>query len=330
MKSQQHSKRTWAEPASPDVSVIIVSWNTRELLRDCLRSLHNETGDISSEVVVVDNASTDGSSDMVTAEFPVVRLVQNTENRGFASANNQGMAIARGRYVLLLNSDTRVLDGAVRKTVAFADAHPEAAVVGCRTLNLDGSVQWNCYMFPSLTNLALSLTRLSTLFTRNRFFGRSRMTWWNYDTPRVVDAVAGCFMLVRREAIDQVGPMAEDYFMYSEDTDWCWRFHRHGWKVMYTPTPVIVHARAASSSQSATEMHLLQRRSVLMFLEKKSGRLTRGIANLMFLLGSVIRLPLLAINQMRGGQKAEDARRQWQLSTASLRFHLKGRLPVSS
>ncbi len=313
----------------PDISIIIVSWNTRDILRDCLRSVYKQAGDTFFEVILIDNCSADGSADMVAAEFPEVRLIRNAENVGFAAANNQGIAIARGRYVLLLNSDTVVIDGAIAKLVAFADARPDVGIVGCRTLFPNGRLQYNCYLFPSLLNLALSLTRLRKVFRHNRFFGRYRMTWWDYSSVREVDAVAGCVMLVRCRAIDEVGPMAEHYFMYSEDTDWCWRFRRKGWRTMYTPDAVIIHLRDASGSQVAVEMHLRQRKSVLMFLEMKSGRLTRWVANTMFCAASMVKLPLLALRRLTGGG-AKLTKQQWQLSTAALKFHLLELIPVRS
>lgn len=311
----------------PDVSVIVVSWNTKALLRNCLDSILYETGELAVEVIVVDNASDDQSADMVATEFPQVRLIRNAQNRGFAAANNQGIELAQGRYVLLLNSDAQVLDGAIAKSVEFADRHPEAAVVGCRTRLPDGRQQYNCYMFPSLLNLALSLSGLTVRWRRNRFFGRQRMTWWDYATPRVVDAVAGCFMLVRRQAIEEVGPMAECYFMYSEDTDWCWRFSRRGWKTMYTPDAEILHVGRGSSSQRGLDMRLLERRSLLMFMEKKSGRLARHAANVMFLVGSVARLFSLCLQRIGGGSGAQAAREKWPMTTAAFWFHVSGRLP---
>ena len=313
-----------------DVSIIIVNWNTRDILRDCLRSVHEAAGDVCFEVIVVDNDSADGSADMVADEFAGVRLIRNQRNVGFAPANNQGIAASQGRYVLLLNSDTVVQDGAVAKSVRFADAHPDAAVVGCHTVFGDGRLQYNCFTFPSLLNLALSLTQLARWFRRNRFFGRYRLTWWDYATARQVDAVAGCFMLVRRTAIDEVGPMSERYFMYSEDSDWCWRFRERGWTTWYTPDARIVHLYDASGSQARAEMHLYQRRSMLMFLEMKSGGAVKAIANAMFCLASIVRLPGLALRRVLGGQGAESARRQWELSVAALKFHLSGRLPRSS
>jgi hypothetical protein len=304
-----------------------VNWNTKGLLRDCLRSIYDHAGNVGFEIIVVDNASADGSPDMVEEEFPDVRLIRNAGNVGFAAANNQGMRVAEGRYLLLLNSDTRVREGAIVKSVRFADAHPDAGIVGCRTLRETGLVQYNCYRFPGLFNLALLLTGLPKRFPRSRFFGRHRFTWWDYDTPRVVDAVAGCFMLARREAVAEVGLMAEDYFMYSEDTDWCWRFKRHGWKTMYTPDAVIEHIRAGSSSKNATNMYVIERRSLLMFFERKSGKLTRWIANAMFAAGSLTRLAILVLPRSLGPRRAAGADAQWDRSIAAARYHVLGRLP---
>jgi len=310
-----------------DVSIVIVSWNTRDILRECLRSIYGAAGEVAFEIILVDNNSADGSADMAAEEFPEVRLIRNAENRGFAAGNNQGIAVARGRYVLLLNSDTVVLDGAIASAVRFADAHPRAAIVGCHTRGPTGNLQYNCYRFPSLLNLGLSLSRLHSTLWKYPFFGRSRYANWDYSGVREVDAVAGCFMLARKAAIDQVGPMCEDYFMYSEDTDWCWRFNQAGWKIMYTSDATIRHLGGCSSSQAATDMHLLERRSLLMFLERKSGKLARWTANLMFCVASLLRLSIVGARRIFGGQAGEAAKRQWAISLAALRFHALGRLP---
>lgn len=315
-----------ARETGPAVSIVIVNWNTRDLLRDCLASIEREAGDIAVETIVIDNHSADDSVEMVRREFPDVRLIANADNRGFAAANNQGIEIARGRYVLLLNSDTVVLDGAIEKSVRFADAHAGVGVVGCRTLRRDRqNVQYNCFMFPSLLNLALSLSKLERVFSRNRFFARQRLTWWGYDTPRVVDVVAGCFMLVRREAIEQVGGMDERYFMYSEETDWCWRFQRAGWKTMYTPDATIVHFGQGSASQVANQMRIHQRRSLLMFMEKKSGKLARWATNAMFATGAILRVPVVAVKRLLG---RPDAAAQWTQLKVALEYHLVGRVPA--
>jgi hypothetical protein len=254
-----------------DVSVIIVNWNTKELLRNCIESVYQEAGDIQYEVIVVDNASSDSSAEMVTANFGQVTLIRNGQNRGFAAANNQGMAIAKGRYVLLLNSDTVVLDGAIAKTVSFADNNPEAAVVGCRVLNADRTLQPTCFMFPSLLNLILSGTYLYKLWPGSRFWGRERMSWWDRKDVREVDVVTGCFMLVRREAIEQIGLMDERFFVYGEETDWCYRFKRAGWKVVFAPVGEIIHFGAGSSRRDRTKMRLQLSGSILLFLRKHKG-----------------------------------------------------------
>ena len=157
---------------SMDISVVIVNWNTESILRDCLKSVYEQSKDISFEVIVIDNASTDGSVDMVKNNFSKVILIENKKNKGFAAANNQGIAKAKGRYILLLNSDTVILDNAIKKTVSFVDTHPAAAVTGCRVLNPDRSLQPTCFMFPSVLNLLLSTSYLYKLFPKNKFFGR--------------------------------------------------------------------------------------------------------------------------------------------------------------
>lgn len=280
------------------VSVIIVNWNTRDILRDCLASVFEQTAGIGYEVIVIDNASSDGSAEMVKREFPQVVLIKNDQNRGFAAANNQGIKIAKGRYVLLLNSDTIVLDGAIQKTLAFADQHPDAAVVGCKVLNPDETLQPTCFMFPSILNLILSSTYLYKLFPQNRFFGRERMTWWDRGDVRQVDVVTGCFMLVRKEAIDQVGRMDEDYFMYGEETDWCWRFKKAGWKNLFFPDAKIIHLGGQSSKQVRVSMMIQLRKSILFFLRKNRGVFAYHIARLLVVLFFLVRIPYWYIKGM--------------------------------
>lgn len=254
-----------------DVSIIVVNWNTKALLCDCLKSIYEQAGDVDFEVIVIDNASTDGSVEMVKKSFPQVTLIENSENRGFAAANNQGIAIAKGRYVLLLNSDTIVLASAIAKTVSFADSHPEVGVVGCRVLNSDRTLQKTCFMFPSILNMILSSTYLYKLFPRSRFFGRERMTWWDRNDIREVDVVTGCFMLVKREAIEQVGIMDERFFMYGEETDWCYRFKQAGWKILFAPCAEIIHLGGQSARKNAATMTVQLRRSILQFMKKHHG-----------------------------------------------------------
>ena len=264
-----------------DASIIIVNRNTKAILRDCLRSIFVQAQGVFFEVIVIDNASTDGSDEMVKSEFPDVLIIRNSENRGFAAANNQGISIAKGRYILLLNSDTIVLDKAIHKTVSFADAHPEAAIVSCRVLNPDMTLQPTCFMFPSILNMLLSSTYLYKLFPHSRIFGRELMTWWDRSDVREVDVVTGCFMLVRCEAINVVGIMDERFFMYGEETDWCYRFKQAGWRMLFTPDAEVIHLHGASTKQIQSQMILQLRGSILLFLKKKRKQIFYAVACLL-------------------------------------------------
>jgi GT2 family glycosyltransferase len=275
-----------------DVSIIIVSWNTREILEQCLKSIYEKTRDIYFEVILVDNASVDDTQEMVLSKFPQVTVIANDVNRGFACANNQGIAVASGRYVLLLNSDTLLYNNAIQKTVVFADLHPDMAVVGCKILNSDRTVQPSCFMFHSILNMFLAATYLYKLFPRNKFCGRQSMAWWDGADVREVDSVNGCFMLVRRKSIKEVGAMDERFFMYGEETDWCYRFKKAGWKVLYAPEGEIVHLGGQSTAQKAGEMIVQLRISILQFIGKHYGRLTFYIAYLLTIIFFSVRLPV--------------------------------------
>lgn len=289
-----------------EVSVVVVNWNTQDILRECLRSIYERCGEIDLEVIVIDNASTDGSVEMVKKDFPQVTLIENSQNRGFAAANNQGIAISKGRYVLLLNSDTVVLDNAIAKTVAFADSRPKAAIVGCRVLNPDRTLQPTCFMFPSILNMLLSSTYLYKLFPKSKFFGREQMTYWDRNDIREVDVVTGCFMLIRQKAIQQVGTMDEQFFMYGEETDWCYRFKQAGWKVMFTPICDIIHLGGQSSRQKRAKMILQLRGSILLFMKKHKSFLTYALACLLVALFFFLRAPYWLVRAMFSRNNKSD------------------------
>ncbi|OHB75427.1 MAG: hypothetical protein A2Z25_20960 [Planctomycetes bacterium RBG_16_55_9] len=286
----------------------MVNWNTLELLRNCLASVYRQAGEVDFEVIVVDNASTDGSVEMVKRDFPQVILIENADNRGFAAANNQGMAVAKGRYVLLLNSDTLVLDDAIASTVRFADRHPRAGVTGCRVLNPDRTIQPTCFMFPSILNMLLSSMYLYKLFPKSRFFGREHMTWWGRDDIREVDVVTGCFMLVRRQAIDQVGVLDERFFMYAEETDWCYRFKQNGWQVIFAPVGQIIHFGGQSAAKKPVATIIQLRLSVLKFVRKHYGRLSHLVARFLTAFFFALRLPIwLSVVLFRPRARTEAA-----------------------
>ncbi len=291
-----------------DVSIIIVNWNTRQILQDCLQSVYKQTQEIAFEVIVVDNGSADGSVDMIRSEFPQVRLIANPDNRGFAAANNQGIAVATGRYILLLNSDTIVLDGAIQKTVVFADGRPGAGVFGCRVLNADKTLQPTCFMFPSLLNMILSSTYLYKLFPHNHFFGRERMTWWDRSDIREVEVVTGCFLMVRTDAMQQVGLLDEAFFMYGEETDWCRRFKNAGWKILFTPDPQIIHLGGASSKLNSAKMYIQLRKSILQFVRKHRSWPVYGLACLLVVLFLALRIPYWALASLTPSRDRAECR----------------------
>lgn len=252
-----------------DLSVIIVNWNGVDILRDCLASVFENLGGASTEVLVVDNASTDGSADMVEREFTRGRLIRNVENRGFAAANNQAFREARGRYVLLLNSDTVVLGDVFQRSVDYMDAHLDVGAMGCRVLNPDRTMQPTCFRYPSLLNLALWATGLTAL--PGRFFGRERFRGWNRDTERDVDVVTGCYLMIPREVIAQVGLLDENFFFFGEETDWCRRISQAGWKVRFAPVGEIIHIGNASGEGLGSQRALMLAAGLVRYQRKHSG-----------------------------------------------------------
>lgn len=274
-----------------DVSIIIVNWNARDLLRACLESIYRETQGVRFEVIVVDNVSSDGSVEMLRGDFPSVRSIASDFNRGFAGGNNVGMQASTGRYLFLLNPDTVVRDNAIAEMVRFADAHPEAGVIGPRVLNPDGTLQRSCFLFPSVLNLFLSTFWLYKLSPKSRFFGREFMSWCDMTQACPVEVVSGCCMLVRREAYRRVGGMDEAYFMYFEETDWCYRMRDAGWKIVYTPSAEITHWGGTCTEKVKSDMMAQHTASLLLFFRKHRGRLAHILACLLQTIFFLLRMP---------------------------------------
>lgn len=228
----------------PDVSVIVVNWNTRDLLAECLDSVLKTTGNLGVELIVVDNASHDGSREMVCERFPAVRLIANATNEGFARANNQGIALGQGRYLLLLNSDAVVTPGAVEALLGLARAEPRAGIVGAQLLYPGGAFQASHTPFPNVWQEFLILTGLGRLCWGPWYPSRGPE---EEKGPQVVDYVEGACMLVRREAVEEVGGLDEGYFMYAEEVDWCYSMKKRDWQVWYQPGARIIHHGGGSS-----------------------------------------------------------------------------------
>ncbi|GJQ20360.1 MAG: hypothetical protein HBSIN02_07150 [Bacteroidia bacterium] len=238
----------------PQVSVVIVNYNVRAFLQQALTSLFRALKGISAEVFVVDNASEDGSAAMVRSRFPGVRLLLNKSNIGFARANNLALRKARGRFLLLLNPDTVVQEDTIRIMLDFFSTHPDAGCAGCTILNPDGTFQLACRRsFPTAWTAFTRISGLSALFPRSKVFGRYNLTYLSPDEIYEVDAVSGSFMMVRREAYEAVGGLDEDFFMYGEDLDWCYRIKQAGWKTYYVPATRIIHYKGESTRRSSID-----------------------------------------------------------------------------
>jgi GT2 family glycosyltransferase len=261
------------------VSVVIVSFNTRDLLRECLHELRTEIAAIPSEVFVVDNNSADGSADMVAKEFPEVVLIRSSINLGFAAANNRAFPSCKGKYVVLLNSDAFLRPDAMRRAIDHMDSHPAAGLGGARLIGRDGSWQPSGRMFPSVLNEFLSLSGLSSRFPKSRLFGRQDRTWADQGKPVQVDWVPGAFAIIRRDVLEQVKYFDEAFFLYHEEVDLCRRIKRAGYEVWYWPDIVVVHlggessktVRSLSMSESGSQLTLWRMRSELIYYRKHLG-----------------------------------------------------------
>jgi N-acetylglucosaminyl-diphospho-decaprenol L-rhamnosyltransferase len=232
-----------------DLSVIILSWNTRELLRQCLESLRGGTGDLAAEVILIDNASSDGSADMVARDFPEVRLFRNAVNTGYAAGVNQGLRESRGERICLLGSDTRVLPDALPALAAFLDAHPEAGAVAPRLLNPDGSVQKGCMRFPTLTTVFWWDTPLQALWPESRELRRYQMRDWDHRGTRRVEQPPGTCLMLRRSMVERIGPMDERLWLFFNDVDWALRMHRARAPIWYVDEARIYHHLGRSTAQ---------------------------------------------------------------------------------
>ena len=248
-----------------DLSIIIVSWNTSALLLQCLDSIYQTGSRLAFEVIVVDNGSPDDSVSLVEKHYPAVMLIRNTQNLGFARANNQGLQIGKGRYFLLLNSDTIVPPGALEALIGTADAEPTVGVVGPKLLNMDGTLQRSWASFPSFW---------SEVVGKNFPF---RTPVPNRPNTFDVDWIMGACMLVRRETLNDVGKMDEDYFFYSEETDWCFRIKKKNWKIWYITHAEIFHLGGGSTQRGSVIQLVRLYQGKLLYFKKNHGRFASTI-----------------------------------------------------
>ncbi len=310
-----------SSPQSLDLSIIIVSWNVRDLLRACLHSIDAGRGDLALEVIVVDGASSDGSVDMVQTEFPWVNLIACDENVGFPRGNNLGLAEADGRYHLLLNPDTEIRGDALSVMVDYLNRHPDVGVVGPQLLNADGSIQSSRRRFPTLATAFFESTWLETIAPK-----RLLRHYYALDLPddktADMDWGVGACLLARRELFERIGGLDEAYFMYSEELDWQRRIKLAGWRIVYLPAAQVLHYVGQSSEQAVTARHINFQRAKLRYFRKYHGWLATAVLRAFLLLNYSWQLIIEAGKGLLGHKR--PLRRQrvqayWQVIRSGLR-----------
>ncbi|CQR58534.1 glycosyl transferase family 2 [Paenibacillus riograndensis SBR5] len=265
---------------SVDVSIIVLNYNTCRLTMDCLRSVYDSETNFVYEIILIDNNSRDDSVERISREFPGVMLIANSENVGYARANNQGMEVASGRYVLLLNSDTVVLKDTLQTMISFMDGRPDLGASGCKVILPDGSLDKACKRgFPTPSASFYYAFGFSKLFPDRPRFNGYQLGYLDPDQDYPVDCLVGAFMLLRRETIEQVGGLDEDFFMYGEDLDWCFRIKEAGWGIYYYPQTSIIHLKGGSARRRPFKIVYEFHRAMILFHRKHYSKRYNSMIN---------------------------------------------------
>jgi GT2 family glycosyltransferase len=259
----------------PDVSIVVVTWNAKGLVADCLKSLGEMGGGLRRETIVVDNASSDGTPAMVHDQFPYVRLLESEHNLGFSKANNIGIEASRGKYLCLVNSDVTVPPECIPLLFEFMEANPDVGMAGPQLLDTDRRPGRSTMRFPTLWNTFCRALSLDSLFRDLPCFRSFLDTETGHDRPRDVEVLNGWFWILRRSALEQVGLLDEGFFMYGDDVDWSYRFHRAGWRVVLYPAARAVHYGGGSSAKDPVRFHVAMHKASLQFWAKHHGRASR-------------------------------------------------------
>ena len=309
---------------SIEISVVIVGWNAKHYLELCLDSLAKAPPRRSMEVLVVDNASTDDSVEMIETKFPWVQLIKSPENLGFSKGNNLAIRQAKGRYIALVNPDVIVLPGCLDALSDFLDQHPNVGNVGPSVLNPDMTQQSTCRRFPTLWNNFCSAIALATTFTKSRIFAGEHMWFFPHDRTLAVDVLVGCFSMIRRETFDVVGLLDENLFMYGDDVDWCRRARNAGWEVVFYPGARAIHDRGKTTAPYPVRFALAQQRSVLYYWSKHHGFWkTLGIRCIM-VIHHLLRYSTAMMSGLVNTKKCAEGNVRKQVSGACLRELLNG------
>jgi len=312
---------------SIEISVVIVGWNAKHYLELCLESLASAPPRRSMEVLVVDNASTDDSVEMIETKFPWVKLIKSPENLGFSKGNNVAIRQTQGRYIALVNPDVIVFPGCLDALADFLDQNPKAGNVGPRVFNPDMTQQSTCRRFPTLWNNFCSATALATTFTKSRIFAGEHMWFFPHDRTLAVDVLVGCFSMIRRETLDVVGLLDENLFMYGDDVDWCRRCWNAGWEVVFFPGARAIHDRGKITAAYPVRFAVAQQRSVLYYWSKHHSFWgVLGIRSIMAFHHLLRYSFAIAKGLLHPGQSVESDVRK-QVSSVCLRELLTGNVP---
>jgi GT2 family glycosyltransferase len=303
---------------SRDLSVIIVNWNTKELLLNCIESLYRTIKGLSFEIFVVDNGSKDGSVNSVRKAFPEIELIQNQRNLGFARANNEALRKRKGQYALLSNTDVILKDGAIETLAEFMDRNPDVGIAGGQLINGDGSKQNSFDNFPSLATEVLNKSLLRILFPTR--YPSKRVS---YSSPIDVQSVIGACMIVRSQAIREVGLLDEDYFFFMEETDWCYRMKRRGWHVCYVPRAEIIHLQGRTANLVKDRAKIEYYRSLYLFFKKHKGRAQSTILRSFLFFRFCVDFLLTLFSSLLTGFRRERLKRKLNVYARLIYWHLK-------
>jgi len=252
-----------------DVSIVIISWKMRSLLERMLDSLFLVTSDLNFEVILIDNNSEDGTIEMVSGRFPAIKLIKNSENRGVAPARNQGLEIAKGKYVLILDADMELVENSIKQLHEFMEKKPDCGLVGCKLVDTDGKLQFSCKRFPNLAALLYRRLEIFSFFKNSKTLKHHTMQEWDHSSIREVDYLIGACQFIRKEALDEVGLYDDKIFYGPEDIDFCLRMWKAGWKVMYYPFTQIIHHEQRITKQNYFSVLSLRHLKGIFYIFKK-------------------------------------------------------------
>lgn len=305
---------------SPSISIVIVSWNARSFLAECLESLRGAVYDGAMDVIVVDNASSDGSVEMVRSCFPAVNLICNEANLGFAKANNIGIRVATGEYIALVNSDVHVLPGCLSNLVGYCETHPLAGLVGPYVEGGDGLQQLSCRAAPTLWNMFCRSVAIDAVFPHSKLFNGYFLGHRDPTAAGPVDILSGCFWLARRAALDEVGLLDEAFFIYGEDMDWCKRFRDAGWGVDFVPSARAIHYGGASSANAPIRFYVERQKADLQYWRKHHSSPAVLVYYGLSILNHLIRVVGYSLKAGISRSDKETARYKVRRSVACLRW----------